>query len=129
MPTFTQSGSGDMGDIDNPTSICRFSIPGSAYAVEYIRAVFTDITSDSSASSTATLSVKVDNRVDPWKNRRIEKIEATGITSGTDWLFENSDPDDARAWILRENEVLVIERTADDVGKTQWLLEVGLRGV
>ena len=123
---FTQTGTGDMGDVTDVSSVARFSLPGvERYVLATLRALFTG------GSSSADMVLRVDHRHGP--NYHFKPVTFEGVgTSGTT-IVEYRVPEDEMYHLifLRDLatgmlDVAVLEWTNPDAIKMRWAVEVGL---
>lgn len=119
------SGTEDMGDVTDESSVARFSLPGEFY-LRYLRATFAEAISGNGATGNADMQLKVDNADDSglydfilqeWAGRGL----GSGATAFVNWRLRD---DELYAW--RFVSPLVFEWTNPDSGNMRWSLEVGL---
>ena len=125
---FTQTGTGDMGDVTDVSSVARFSLPGvERYVLATLRALFTK--DDPAASGSADMVLRVDHRHGPnyhFKPVTFEGVGTSGIT-----IVEYRVPEDEMyhlIFLLDQTtgiqDVAVLEWTNPNTQR--WAVEVGL---
>ncbi len=130
VQTFTDSGTGDMGDVTDVDSKARFWLDADIWALQYIRGGFTG------TAATASFAIRVDSRhalpdvteviggspkTTPF-DFTLKTIELVG--SGSRMLNVRLDPEEYPSWMFRRGDVLVLEWT--NPGTQHWAIEVGL---
>lgn len=115
------TGLGDMGDVTDVHSVCRWRIDGAVFVPVFVRAKFTD------GTGSATLSIKKNTLGDTVNlyDFTLKEI-ATAGTSGKANVSLTYLADELYGFPLYGGEDLVLEWTNPDAGTMRWAVEVGL---
>ena len=121
---FTQTGTGDMGDVTDVSSVARFSLPGvERYVLATLRALFTG------GSNSEDMVLRVDHRHGPNFHFKPVTWDATG--TGGSPIIEYRVPEDEMYHLIflldkatGVQDVAVLEWTNPNTQR--WAVEVGL---
>ncbi len=124
---FTQTGTGNMGDVTDATSICRFALPDAErYHVVTVRMLFTG------GSLSADLVLRVDHRLGPNFDFKPETWEATG-TGGKAIIEYRVAEDELYHLIFLRDQATGIQDAAvfewTNPNTQRWAMEVGMINV
>lgn len=117
---FRAKGVGNMGDVTDETSICRFALP-EKFVLAYVKAKFTG------GSSSATVTMKSDDRGQDTDYDFVEEQWEKMGTSGTgskSFLKFRIRGDELHNYVYEAGDELVFEYTNPNT--IRWSLEVGL---
>lgn len=114
------SGTGNMGDVTDETSVARFTYPGGKKFVPiFIRVHFAG-----TGSGTANLAVRIDSRLGDHYDITLHTVSARG--AGADMFFR-VERDEYEKWVLQPGDYSVLEWTnPDGSGNLTWGAEMGL---
>jgi len=123
---FEQTGTGDMGDVTDQSSIARFSMPGvDKYVLAVIRGLFTG------GSGSAELVVRTDHRRGPNFDFTPVTFERMGTDDNDRLEYRVPEKDLFHMVYFRHDatriqDAIVLEWTNPDAGNMRWAIEVGL---
>ena len=125
------TGDGNMGDVTNPKSICRFGLDEGRWVLVYVkaRAFTTYLVSGASSTGTATLGIRLDPFEDNTPRYRWNEVAgwsafgSDGDDSDIDWRIL---PEEYARYNYDARDRLVFEWTNPDPVNMLWSLEVGL---
>lgn len=122
-----QTGTGDMGDVTDESSIARFALPSAdRYVLAVVRALFTG-----GSGTGAPLVVRVDHRRGPDFDFHHMSFEKMGTDDGNRLEYRVPEDDLFHHLYLRDEptgkqDVIVLTWTNPDAGNMRWAVEVGL---
>lgn len=117
------SGSGNMGDVADPDSICRFTMNAERWQVVYIRWKVTG------AGGDAPLSIKVDRKhITGLHTYLLTTLASMGDTGDPDMNLRIM-PEEAEQWEHRRGDEVVVEWANPAAGTMIWSMEIELRSV
>ncbi len=124
---FQQTGTGNMGDVTDESSVARFSMPG---ADRYVLAVVNGLFTGGSGTG-ADLVVRVDHRRGPSFDFHHVKFEKMGTDNNERLAYRVPEDDLFHHVYLRDaptnkQDVIVLTWTNPDSGNMRWAIEVGL---
>jgi len=116
---FSDSGSGNMGDVTDRSSVARFTIDRSQFVLVFIRGHFSEL-----GNGTADLKLRLDSILGEAHDLLLQVFVEKGV--GNDLNFK-IDRTEYEKWVFRIGDVLVLEwDNPDGTGALSWGVEVGL---
>ncbi len=115
-----ESGTGNMGDVTDPQSVARFSLPGGPFVLLSVRARFT------LGTGTNTMTMRIDHPDETQQFDFIEDEWTVAGTTGKDNIRMVVPPKEWALYTYRPDSVLVFDWTNPDAATMRWALEVGM---
>ena len=120
-----RSGTGDMGDVTDEASVCRFSLALPTWEVVYVLGQATG------GTGIGDVSIKVRHADDPSNLRNflvmtIPDFGSAGTDSKPDFYVRIA-PHEREQWQFTRGDLVVLEWTNPDPSNMRWSVELGAR--